>query len=69
MELEDLKTMRDINDYCVQRGIPSLAQGMIELPPPLALRKITAETAMQENIHTVCVSLLLCLYSWFIVSS
>lgn len=53
MNLTDLKTMRDINDYCVQRGIPSLAQGMIELPPPERLRKITAETVMRTDIHTV----------------
>ena len=53
MELTDLKTMRDINDYCVRKGIPSLAQGMIELPPPEILRKIASEMVMQTDIHTV----------------
>ena len=52
-ELADLKTMRDINDYCVRKGIPSLAQGMIELPPPLLLRQIASKMVMEEDLHTV----------------
>jgi aspartate/methionine/tyrosine aminotransferase len=44
--------MRDINDYCIKRGIPSLAQGMIELPPPVTLRKIAGEVALLDNVHT-----------------
>jgi len=50
--LENLKTMRDINDYCVKRNIPSLAQGMIELPPSELLRKIACDVAMDPNVHT-----------------
>jgi aspartate/methionine/tyrosine aminotransferase len=50
--LENLKTMRDINDYCVKRNIPSLAQGMIELPPSELLRKIAGEVALNPNVHT-----------------
>eukprot|EP00741_Cyanophora_paradoxa_P001910 tig00000523_g1850.t1 len=45
-------TMRDIFDYCNKLGIPSLAQGMIELPPPLPLRKLAAEVALSEKVHT-----------------
>lgn len=52
-DFKNIKTMRDINDYCIRKGIPSLAQGMIELPPPQTLRQITAEAVMQDNIHTV----------------
>eukprot|EP01100_Stratorugosa_tubuloviscum_P013327 TRINITY_DN661_c0_g2_i1.p1 TRINITY_DN661_c0_g2~~TRINITY_DN661_c0_g2_i1.p1 ORF type:complete len:388 (-),score=185.92 TRINITY_DN661_c0_g2_i1:119-1282(-) len=44
-------TMRDINDYCVKKGIPSLAQGMIELAPPALLRNLTSETINREDIH------------------
>lgn len=51
-ELDNLKTMRDINDYCVAKGIPSLAQGMIELPPPLKLRQFAAEEGLSDPIHT-----------------
>jgi len=44
--------MRDIFDYCTALGIPSLAQGMIELPPPVSLRKRAAETSMDPSVHT-----------------
>eukprot|EP01006_Ploeotia_vitrea_P009592 TRINITY_DN22970_c0_g1_i1.p1 TRINITY_DN22970_c0_g1~~TRINITY_DN22970_c0_g1_i1.p1 ORF type:complete len:396 (-),score=45.31 TRINITY_DN22970_c0_g1_i1:155-1342(-) len=44
-------TMRDINDVCLKHGIPSLAQGMIELAPPLELRKMLAEVTMEEEVH------------------
>merc|ERR1712232_430704 len=44
--------MRDINDFCVSQGIPSLAQGMIELPPPMKLREMAAKCVLEENVHT-----------------
>jgi len=44
--------VRDINDYCVARGIPSLAQGMIELPPSELLRKLVGSVAMETTVHT-----------------
>lgn len=44
--------MRDIHDLCVQHGMPSLAQGMIELPPPEELRARLAETAAATDVHT-----------------
>jgi aspartate/methionine/tyrosine aminotransferase len=50
--LSELKTMRDINDYCVKRDIPSLAQGMIELPPTELLRGIVGSVAMKPTVHT-----------------
>lgn len=40
---------RDIHDYCVRKGLPSLAQGMIELPPPQLLRDIAAKYLLSEN--------------------
>jgi len=46
-----LKTMRDINDYCVKRDIPSLAQGMIELPPTTKLRELAGEYALKGSVH------------------
>eukprot|EP01064_Diplonema_japonicum_P031451 TRINITY_DN5628_c0_g2_i1.p1 TRINITY_DN5628_c0_g2~~TRINITY_DN5628_c0_g2_i1.p1 ORF type:complete len:404 (+),score=65.78 TRINITY_DN5628_c0_g2_i1:45-1214(+) len=49
--LENMKSMRDINDYCVANGIDTLAQGMIELPPPRRLREIAGEVAMREDTH------------------
>lgn len=44
--------MRDIFDICKQHGIPSLAQGMIEFPPPQKLREIAAKTVMDPSVHT-----------------
>lgn len=44
-------TMRDINDACVKFGLPSLAQGMIELSPPDALKQCVQEVVL-ENVHT-----------------
>jgi len=44
--------MRDIFDICCQHGLPSLAQGMIEFPPPEVLRKAAAETVMRPDVHT-----------------
>jgi len=43
-------TMRDINDLCASIGIPSLAQGMIELPPPIPLVDAT-KTVSSGNVH------------------
>jgi hypothetical protein len=49
MALPKNPTMRDINDHCVANGLPSLAQGMIELPPPLKLRQLAAEFALKDD--------------------
>ncbi|KAJ9453038.1 Aspartate aminotransferase [Diplonema papillatum] len=50
-ELANMRSMRDINDYCVARGIMTLAQGMIELPPPEALRRLGGEALMRLDTH------------------
>lgn len=50
--LPPIKSMRDINDFCVSKGLPSLAQGMIELPPPQQLREAAAAVALEEGVHT-----------------
>lgn len=52
-ELPQNATMRDIFDFCKRNNIHSLAQGMIELPPPKKLRDIAATIcAGDENeIH------------------
>lgn len=47
-------TMRDINDYCVKNNLPSLAQGMIELPPPEKLCRLVGETAKAASVHKYC---------------
>lgn len=52
VSLPPIKSMRDINDFCVSQGIPSLAQGMIELPPPMKLREMAAKCVLEENVHT-----------------
>jgi len=44
-------TMRDINDVCVKHGIPSLAQGMIELCPPQKLIELTKATLERPDVH------------------
>eukprot|EP00005_Dracoamoeba_jomungandri_P000170 CAMPEP_0174253562 /NCGR_PEP_ID=MMETSP0439-20130205/2934_1 /TAXON_ID=0 /ORGANISM="Stereomyxa ramosa, Strain Chinc5" /LENGTH=356 /DNA_ID=CAMNT_0015334661 /DNA_START=6 /DNA_END=1073 /DNA_ORIENTATION=+ len=44
--------MRDINDYCVSKGIPSLAQGMIEMPPPQQLRELASKYSLSDDVHT-----------------
>eukprot|EP01059_Diplonema_ambulator_P000846 TRINITY_DN10677_c0_g1_i1.p1 TRINITY_DN10677_c0_g1~~TRINITY_DN10677_c0_g1_i1.p1 ORF type:complete len:391 (+),score=113.56 TRINITY_DN10677_c0_g1_i1:52-1224(+) len=49
--LENMKSMRDINDYCVANSIDTLAQGMIELAPPLKLRQLAGEVALKETAH------------------
>ena len=52
MQLPPMQSMRDINDYCVANNVQTLAQGMIELPPPECLRKIVGEVAMEGPVHT-----------------
>lgn len=42
-------SMRDVGDYCKKYNIPSLAQGMIELPPPIKLRELAASYALSEE--------------------
>lgn len=44
--------MRDIFDVCQKHGLPSLAQGMIEFPPPAKLRAIAAQTVTRDEVHT-----------------
>jgi len=51
-ELPPNATMRDIFDFCKRNDIDSLAQGMIELPPPLKLRQLAADMCVAESeIH------------------
>jgi aspartate/methionine/tyrosine aminotransferase len=50
--LQDGANMRDIFDLCQRHGLPSLAQGMIELPPPQSLREIAARHVMSSDVHT-----------------
>eukprot|EP00933_Yihiella_yeosuensis_P020970 TRINITY_DN16706_c1_g2_i2.p1 TRINITY_DN16706_c1_g2~~TRINITY_DN16706_c1_g2_i2.p1 ORF type:complete len:386 (+),score=62.57 TRINITY_DN16706_c1_g2_i2:83-1240(+) len=50
--LKDGSNMRDIFDLCQKHGLPSLAQGMIEFPPPEKLRNIAAEKVMTTGVHT-----------------
>lgn len=52
LQLKDGSNMRDIFDLCQKHGLPSLAQGMIEFPPPERLREIAAKTVMQTGVHT-----------------
>lgn len=44
--------MRDIFDLCQKHGLISLAQGMIEFPPPEKLRNIAAKQVQQTGVHT-----------------
>lgn len=44
--------MRDIFDLCNENGLPSLAQGMIEFPPPEKLRKIASDVLLEDDKHT-----------------
>ena len=50
-ELENMTSMRDINDYCVSKGLFTLAQGMIEIPPSKPLRQAAADVMMSEDLH------------------
>eukprot|EP00929_Paragymnodinium_shiwhaense_P123127 TRINITY_DN9662_c0_g1_i1.p1 TRINITY_DN9662_c0_g1~~TRINITY_DN9662_c0_g1_i1.p1 ORF type:complete len:392 (-),score=109.83 TRINITY_DN9662_c0_g1_i1:325-1500(-) len=52
LSMPPISSMRDINDFCVKRGIPSLAQGMIELPPPKRLRETASKVVLEDNVHT-----------------
>jgi len=54
IDLSKLKTMRDVFDYCTKNKLHSVAQGMIELPPPTKLREISSKALLdpkQFNIH------------------
>lgn len=51
LELPPNGSMRDIHDLCTKHGLPSLAQGMIELAPPEELRTALGATAMEEQVH------------------
>jgi hypothetical protein len=44
-------SMRDIHDWCKKHGVESLAQGMIELPPPQLLRNIASELLVDDKGH------------------
>ncbi len=48
-DLAKLKTMRDVFDYCQRNNLYSVAQGMIELPPPRVLREIVARSVLNEE--------------------
>lgn len=48
-DLSTLRTMRDVFDYCQRKGLYSVAQGMIELPPPRALREIVAADVLKDE--------------------
>src|SRR5438045_116443 len=48
-EVAKIRTMRDVFDYCQKRNLYSVAQGMIELPPPLQLRKLCTEAMLAED--------------------
>lgn len=50
--LKDGSNMRDIFDLCQKHGLPSLAQGMIEFPPPEKLRELASKTVMETGVHT-----------------
>lgn len=50
--LKDGSNMRDIFDVCQAHGLPSLAQGMIEFPPPEPLRQEAAKAVMKPDVHT-----------------
>lgn len=44
--------MRDVHDWCVKNGVASLAQGMIELPPPETLLRLAANLMGGSANHT-----------------
>mmetsp|Transcript_91721 Transcript_91721/g.268459 ORF Transcript_91721/g.268459 Transcript_91721/m.268459 type:complete len:391 (+) Transcript_91721:116-1288(+) len=50
--LKDGSNMRDIFDVCQKHGLPSLAQGMIEFPPPEKLRQLAAKHVCSPQVHT-----------------
>lgn len=51
-ELPPNPSMRDVFDFCSRHGIEALAQGMIELPPPVKLRQIASALLAGEEGHT-----------------
>jgi len=50
--LKDGSNMRDIFDVCQKHGLPSLAQGMIEFPPPEILRQAASKAVLRPDVHT-----------------
>jgi len=52
-DLSKLKTMRDVFDYCQKNNLYSVAQGMIEMPPPLVLRQLVAAAVLDEDKQDV----------------
>eukprot|EP01061_Rhynchopus_euleeides_P008023 TRINITY_DN17093_c0_g1_i1.p1 TRINITY_DN17093_c0_g1~~TRINITY_DN17093_c0_g1_i1.p1 ORF type:complete len:390 (+),score=162.53 TRINITY_DN17093_c0_g1_i1:70-1239(+) len=50
-EFEKMSSMRDINDYCVGKGLYTLSQGMIEIPPSKALREAAADVMRSDEGH------------------
>lgn len=52
-DVKKIKTMRDVFDYCQKRNLYSVAQGMIELPPPLALRRICADALVAPDSQAI----------------
>jgi aspartate/methionine/tyrosine aminotransferase len=48
-DLSSLRTMRDVFDYCQRKGLYSVAQGMIELPPPHTLRAVAAADLLKDD--------------------
>lgn len=47
--MEKIATMRDVFDFCNKYNLCSVAQGMIELPPPRKLREIVAEDSLKDS--------------------
>lgn len=41
--------MRDVFDYCTKNKLHSVAQGMIELPPPRKLREIVSAAILDDS--------------------
>lgn len=52
LKLKDGSNMRDIFDLCQSHGLPSLAQGMIEFPPPAKLRELASKAVLSPDVHT-----------------
>eukprot|EP01089_Gocevia_fonbrunei_P021277 TRINITY_DN81_c0_g1_i1.p1 TRINITY_DN81_c0_g1~~TRINITY_DN81_c0_g1_i1.p1 ORF type:complete len:386 (-),score=67.54 TRINITY_DN81_c0_g1_i1:17-1174(-) len=48
-ELSKIQTMRDVFDYCTKNKLHSVAQGMIELPPPRKLREIVSAAILDDT--------------------
>lgn len=50
--LKPTSTMRDVHDWCIKNGVASLAQGMIELPPPETARRLAGNLLSGPENHT-----------------